>query len=76
MLVLRTTPQGRRFYELRRDALMSTINHQSGLNDSIDESDGKIFELNNSSRCPVKTIENFLNHLNQLSRDRNLKLII
>ena len=43
---------------------MSTQNHQGELNDSTDESDGKIFEVNNSSRCPVKAIENFVNHLN------------
>ena len=43
---------------------MSTKNHQDGLNDSTDESDGKMFEAINSSRCPVKTIENFLKHLN------------
>ena len=64
MLVLQTTPQGRRYYELRRDALISTKNHQGGLNDPTDESDGKMFEVINSSRCPVKTIENFLKHLN------------
>ena len=56
MLVLQTTPQARRFCELRRDALMSTENHQGGLNDSTDESDGKIFEVNNSSRCRVKQL--------------------
>ena len=43
---------------------MSTKNHQVGLNNSTDESDGKMFEAINSSRCPVKTIENFLKHLN------------
>ena len=64
MLVLQTTPQGRRYYELRRGALTSTKNHQGGLNDSTDESDGKMFEAINSSRFPVKTIENFLKHLN------------
>ena len=64
MLVLQTTPQGRRYYELRRDALLSTKNLQGGLNDPTDESDGKMFEVINSSRCPVKTIENFLKHLN------------
>ena len=63
MLVLQTTPQGRRYYELRRDALLSTKNHQGGLNDPTDESDGKMFEVINSL-CPVKTIENFLKHLN------------
>ena len=64
MLVLQTTPQGRRYYEFRRDALMSIKNHQGALNDSTDKSDGKIFEVINSSRCPVKTIENFLRDLN------------
>ena len=44
MLVLQSTPQGRRYYELRRDALISTKNHQGGLNDPTDESDGKIFK--------------------------------
>ena len=64
MLVLQTTPQGRRYYELGRDALFSTKNHQGGLNDPTDKSDGKMFEVINSSHCPVKTIENFLKHLN------------
>ena len=60
MLFLQTTPQGRRYYELRRDALISPKNHH----DLIDEPDGKMFEVINSSRCPVKTIENFLKDLN------------
>ena len=64
ILVLQTTPQGRRYYELSRDALFSIKNHQGGLNDPTDKSDGKRFEVINSSRCPVKTIENFLKHLN------------
>ena len=41
MLVLQTTPQGRLYYELRRDALISIKNHQGGLNDPTDKSDGK-----------------------------------
>lgn len=60
MLVLQTTPQGKRYYELRRDA---TKNHQGGLNDPTDKLNGKIFEVMNSSRCPAKAIENFLRHL-------------
>ena len=60
MLFLQTTPQGRWNYEFRMDVLMSTKNHQGGLNDSTVESDGKMFKVINSSRCPVKTIENFL----------------
>ncbi|XP_028401214.1 uncharacterized protein LOC114524266 [Dendronephthya gigantea] len=63
MLVLHTTAQGRRYFEFRRDRLLGTKNHQGGLNDNTDESDGKMFEVVNSRRCPVKTIENFLSHL-------------
>ena len=55
MLVLQTTPQGRQFYELQRAALFSTKNYQSGLNNPADKSDGKMFEVINSSRCPIKT---------------------
>lgn len=62
MLVLRQTPEGRRYYELR--AVLSTKNHQGGLNDNADESDGKMFEVKDSSRCPVQTLENYLRHLN------------
>ena len=64
MLVMQTTPQGRRYYEFRRNALMSTKTYQGGLNDSTEESDGKMFEVINSSRSPVKTIKNFIKHLN------------
>ena len=60
MLVLRSTPQGRRFFELRREALVSTKNHQGGLDDNIDEADGKMFEVSDSPRCPVKTLESLL----------------
>lgn len=31
---------------------------------SNDESDGKLFAVPNSPRCPVKTVQNYLNHLN------------
>ncbi|XP_028390782.1 uncharacterized protein LOC114515682 [Dendronephthya gigantea] len=62
MLVLRSTTQGRRYF--RREALISTKNHQGGLNDNIDEADGKMFEVPNSPRCPVKTVENLMKHLN------------
>ena len=43
---------------------MSTKNHQGGLHDSTDESDGIMFEVISFSRCPVKTIENSTKHLN------------
>ena len=63
MVVLRSTPQGRRYFELRREALVSTKNHQGGLDDNIDEADGKMFEVSDSPRCPVKTLESLLKHL-------------
>ena len=55
MLVLQTTPQGRHNYELPKDALFSNKSHQGGLNNPTDESDGQMFEVIDSSRCPVKT---------------------
>lgn len=62
MLVLRSTPQRRRYYEFRSH--FASKNHQGGLTDNPDESDGKMFEVPNSKRCPVKTLESFLKHLN------------
>ena len=49
MLCLRQTPEGSRYYELR--AVLSTKNHQGGLHDNADESDGKV------QCCPRKTIK-------------------
>jgi hypothetical protein len=63
MLALHTTSQGRRYFEFRRDRFLGIKNHQGGLNDNKDKSDGKVFEVVNSRRCPVTTIENFLSHL-------------
>ena len=62
MLSLQSTPQGRQYYELRN--LLGSKNHQGGLHDSNDESDGKMFAVANSLRCPGKTVQNYLNHLN------------
>ena len=62
MLLLQSTPQGRQYYELRN--LLGSKNHQGGLHDSNDESDGKMFAFPNSPRCPVKTEPDYLNHLN------------
>ena len=62
ILVLRSTPQGRRYYEFC--SLFASKNHQGGLTDKPDESDGKMFEVPNSKRCPVKTLEIFFKHLN------------
>ena len=67
MLAPRTTPLGKRYYELQRDApgaVFATKHHQGGLNDEEDDSDGKMFEVAGSPRCPVKTVENYISHLN------------
>ena len=62
MLPLQLTSQGRQYYELRN--LLGSKNHQGDLHDSNDESDGKMFAVPNSPRRPVKTVQNYLNHLN------------
>ena len=70
MLSLRKTPQGVEYYELNRSqpgSLPATKNHQSGLADAEDESDAKIFSVPGSERCPVKTLKNYLSHLNPTS---------
>lgn len=67
MLALRETPQGVEYFELNRKmpgSLPATKNHQGGLADAEDESDAKIFSVPESPRCPVKTIKNYLAHLN------------
>lgn len=44
---------------------MASKNHQGGLSDNTDESEGKMFEVVNSTRCPVNTVQNYFNmHLN------------
>ena len=46
MFILRQTPQGRQYFELRKEfpgAILSTKNHQRGVNDNTDEADGKMF---------------------------------
>ncbi|CAH3013834.1 unnamed protein product [Porites evermanni] len=53
MLLLQSIPRGRQYYELRN--LLGSKNHQGGLHDSNDESDGKMFAVPNSPRCPRPT---------------------
>ena len=67
MLALRATPQGEEYFELNREfpgSLPATKNHQGGLSDAEDESDAKIFAVPESTKCPVKTMKNYLSHLN------------
>ena len=67
MLAARETPSGEKYYEMCRElpgAVLATKNHQGGLSDGEDSSDGKIFEKPGSERCPYKIIQNYLSHLN------------
>ena len=66
MLALRKTPAGKEYYEVsnERGAVLATKNHQGGLDDQDDESNGKIFERPGSKRCPVKVVSKYLRHLN------------
>ena len=66
MLILRSTPDGREYFEINRSvagALPSTKNHQGGIRDAEDESNAKMFQLPGSERCPVQTVKNYLLHL-------------
>ncbi|PFX19719.1 hypothetical protein AWC38_SpisGene15848 [Stylophora pistillata] len=68
MLALRATAQGEEYYELNREfpGSLPTKTHQGGLSDTEDQSDGKIFAVPESAKCPVKTIKNYLSHLNPM----------
>lgn len=45
-------------------AVLSTKNHQGGVNDNTDEADGKMFEVGGFPPCPIQTMQNFLGNLN------------
>ena len=66
-LVLRQEVSGEKYFEINRKrgaGILTSKNHQGGLVDSEDHSDGKIFARPGSSRCPVETIQSYLYHLN------------
>ena len=70
MLGLNKTAGGEEFFELNKSepgAVMSSKNHTGGLDGSEDHSDGKIFPLANSRRCPVEVLKVYLSHLNPKS---------
>jgi len=81
MLGFRKTPQGKEYCQLNKKvagSVPSTKNHQGGLHDHEDDSDRKIFALEDSPTCPVQTIRNYLSHLNPVceflfQRPRNSK---
>ena len=66
MLTLRKTPAGEEYYEVsnERGIVLATNNHQGGLDDQDDESNGKFFERPGSKSSPVKLISKYLRHLN------------
>ena len=66
MLALRKTPAGEQYYEVsnERGAVLATRNHQGGIDDPDDESNGNFFERPGSKQCPVKLISKYLSHLN------------
>ena len=58
---------GEEFFELNKSepgAVLSSKNHTGGLDGSEDHSDGKIFPLASSRRCPVEVLKVYLSHLN------------
>ncbi|PFX24772.1 hypothetical protein AWC38_SpisGene10619 [Stylophora pistillata] len=48
----------------QRGAVLATKNHQGGLNDKEDESNGEVLEIPGSKRCQVKLIGKYLSRLN------------
>ena len=63
----KTTLSGETYWELNRQrpgAVLATKNHQEGLTDPQNDSDGKIFERPGSPRCPFRIVERYLSHLN------------
>ena len=67
MLRLCVTGAGEEYFELKKDqpgTMLSSKNHTGGLEGTEDHSDGKIFAISSSPRCPVKTIKSYLSHLN------------
>ena len=65
-LIMREAANGDKFMEINRErgAVLTSKNHQGGLGDTEDHSDGKIFARPGSRRCPVATIQKYLSHLN------------
>ena len=70
-LVLWKTTDGREYFEIDKkiqSAVLPTKNHQGGLQDNENESDGKCFASPDSPWCPVATLKAYLSHLNPLNK--------
>lgn len=65
MLVLGRTAQGLEYYELNRQMPSSLPSAISA--DDEEDSEAKVFAVPESARCPVKTLKNYLSHLNPAS---------
>ena len=72
ILGLRKTPAGEEYYEVsnKRGAVLATKNHQGGLDDQDNKSNGDIFERPDSKCCPLNLISKYLGHLNLESRSQ------
>ena len=66
ILRLVTTADGAEYFELNRNepgAVLTTKNHQDGIDSTEDHSNGKIFAIPGSSQCPVEVLKACLSHL-------------
>lgn len=67
ILRLVTTADGSEYFELNRKepgAVLTTKNHQGRIDSTEDHSNGNIFAVPGSSRCPVEVLKAYLPHLN------------
>lgn len=67
ILRLVTTADGSEYFELNRKepgAVLTTKNHQRRIDSTEDHSNGNIFAVPGSSRCPVEVLKAYLPHLN------------
>lgn len=67
ILRLVTTADGAKCFELNQNepgAVLTTKNHQGGIDSTEDHSKGKIFAVPGSSRWPVEVLKGYLSHLN------------
>ena len=70
MLRLCVTGAREEYFELNKSQLgtmLSSKNNSGGLEGTEDRSEGKIFAILSSPRCPVKTIKSFLSPLNPVN---------
>ncbi|KAL9964412.1 hypothetical protein ACROYT_G028053 [Oculina patagonica] len=68
----RKTADGEEFFELIKSepgAVLTSKNHTGGLDGSEDHSDGKIFPLATSRRCPVEVLKLYASYLNPKSEE-------